>query len=136
MEAEIVKQIRQPPAMLGLLDFCKGIAIVWVMLVHAIHGWFGWQGVHVFIVLGGFALTYACLTRENQLSWSQWFQRRAARILPAYWLVAAFHHGEQAFWSNLSHGFTEFAPKRFSCHTTQTSPGFFFSRGMGSGSEG
>jgi len=88
MEGEIVKQIRQPPAMLGLLDFCKGIAIVWVMLVHAIHGWFGWQGVHVFIVLGGFALTYACLTRENQLTWSQWFQRRAARILPAYWLVA------------------------------------------------
>lgn len=88
MESTAFKETRQSPAVVGLLDFCKGIAIVWVMLVHAIHGWFGWQGVHVFILLGGFTLTYACLNRQNQLTWSQWFQRRAARILPAYWLVA------------------------------------------------
>jgi peptidoglycan/LPS O-acetylase OafA/YrhL len=88
MDSVAFKDTRQLPAIVGLLDFCKGIAIVWVMLVHAIHGWFGWQGVHVFILLGGFALTYACLNRENQLTWGQWFRRRAARILPAYWLVA------------------------------------------------
>ena len=27
---------------LDLLDFCKGLAILWVMLVHGLHRWFGW----------------------------------------------------------------------------------------------
>lgn len=89
MEAAATTRAATPtPATLGLLDFCKGVAIVWIVLVHALHGWFGWQGVHVFIVLGGFTLVYACLQREQQLTWKQWFLRRAARILPAYWLVA------------------------------------------------
>src|SRR5262245_42350673 len=88
METIPVKKTDKTSAIVGLFDVCKGIAIVWIMLVHALHGWFGWQGVHVFIVLAGFTLTYACLRRENQLKWPQWFQRRAARILPAYWLVA------------------------------------------------
>jgi peptidoglycan/LPS O-acetylase OafA/YrhL len=72
----------------GLLNFCKGVAVVWVVLVHALHGWFGWQGVHVFVVLAGFTLTHACLRRERPLTWGRWFLRRAERILPAYWLVA------------------------------------------------
>jgi len=73
---------------MGLLDFCKGIAIVWIVLVHARHGWFGWQGVHVFIVLAGFTLTHATLHRAGALSWRRWYLRRAERILPSYWLVA------------------------------------------------
>ncbi len=77
-----------PPETMGLLDFCKGVAIVWIVLVHALHGWFGWQGVHIFIVLGGFTLTYATLHRAEPLTWRQWFLRRAERILPSYWLVA------------------------------------------------
>src|SRR3712207_1832846 len=88
MEAGAVTERREAPALIGLLDFCKGVAIAWVVLVHAVHGWFGWQGVHVFILLGGFTLTYACLRREKQLTWGQWLRRRAERILPAYWLVA------------------------------------------------
>lgn len=72
----------------GLLDFCKGVAIAWVVLVHALHGWFGWQGVHVFVLLGGFTLTHACLNREGELTWGRWLRRRAGRILPAYWAVA------------------------------------------------
>ena len=87
METTPVKKTNET-SVVGLFDFCKGIAIVWIMLVHALHGWFGWQGVHVFIVLAGFTLTYACSHRENRLTWLHWFQRRAARILPAYWLVA------------------------------------------------
>ncbi|CAN5867612.1 hypothetical protein BH18ACI4_BH18ACI4_12270 [soil metagenome] len=79
---------RESQAVIDLLDFCKGVAIVWIVLVHALHGWFGWQGVHVFITLGGFTLTYACLHRKQQLTWKQWFLKRAERILPAYWLVA------------------------------------------------
>ena len=79
---------RDRMAVMGLLDFCKGVAIVWIVLVHILHGWFGWQGVHVFIILGGFTLAYASLNREQQLTWKQWFLKRAQRILPAYWLVA------------------------------------------------
>ncbi|MBA2706861.1 MAG: acyltransferase [Gemmatimonadaceae bacterium] len=77
-----------PPQTMALLDFCKGIAIVWIVLVHALHRWFGWQGVHIFIVLAGFTLTYATLNRAEPLAWRQWYLRRAERILPSYWLVA------------------------------------------------
>ncbi|MEJ7577433.1 MAG: acyltransferase [Pyrinomonadaceae bacterium] len=72
---------------LDLLDFCKGLAILWVMLVHARHRWFGWQGVHIFVVLSGFTLTYACRIK-NTTTWKAWYLRRAERILPTYWLVA------------------------------------------------
>lgn len=88
MEAAATAERRDGPGLLGLLDFCKGVAIAWVVLVHALHGWFGWQGVHVFVLLGGFTLTYACLRRERPLAWGRWLLRRAERILPAYWVVA------------------------------------------------
>ena len=88
MEAVAATERRDAPGVVGLLDFCKGVAITWVVLVHALHGWFGWQGVHVFILLGGFTLTYACLRRERPLTWGSWLRRRAGRILPAYWAMA------------------------------------------------
>lgn len=89
MEADPIIRPNTPATdTVGLLDFCKGVAIVWIVLVHILHGWFGWQGVHVFIILGGFTLAYASLNREQQLTWKQWFLKRALRILPAYWLVA------------------------------------------------
>lgn len=74
------------PNILSLLDFCKGLAIVWVFLFHYQKTWFGWQGVHIFIVLSGFGLTYSCLSKES-ISWKHWYVRRAERVLPAYWLV-------------------------------------------------
>lgn len=80
--------VSERPAVLGLLDFCKGMAILWVMLVHATRGWFGWQGVHVFVVISGFTLTYARLTKGGGETWRGWWLRRAARILPTYWLIA------------------------------------------------
>ena len=88
MEAAAATQRRDAHGLVGLLDFCKGVAIVWVVLVHARHGWFGWQGVHVFVLLGGFTLTHACLRRESRLTWGRWLRRRAGRNLPAYWVVA------------------------------------------------
>ncbi len=86
--AAATEERRDSDGLVGLLDFCKGVAIAWVVLVHGLHGWFGWQGVHVFILLGGFTLTYACLRRERPLAWGRWLRRRAERILPAYWAVA------------------------------------------------
>ncbi len=72
---------------LNLTDFCKGLAILWIFLVHYEGGWFGWQGVHIFIVLSGFGLTYSCFSRARPIQWSQWFQKRFRRILPVYWLA-------------------------------------------------
>lgn len=86
--AAATEERRDATGLAGLLDFCKGVAIAWVVLVHALHGWFGWQGVHVFVLLGGFTLTHACLRRERPLTWGRWLRRRAERILPAYWVVA------------------------------------------------
>lgn len=79
---------RSDPKLLSLLDFCKGLAIIWVFLFHYRRNWFGWQGVHIFIVLSGFGLTYSCLKTRKNISWKQWYIRRIERILPAYWLVS------------------------------------------------
>jgi peptidoglycan/LPS O-acetylase OafA/YrhL len=75
------------PNVLDLLNFCKGIAIVWIVLVHYQPGWFGWQGVHIFIVLSGFGLTYSCLKKSGVILWKQWYLRRTEKILPTYWLM-------------------------------------------------
>lgn len=72
---------------LGLLDFCKGLAIVWIVLIHWRPEWFGWQGVHVFIVLSGFGLTYSCLKRDSDISWKKWYVKRFRKVLPSYWMV-------------------------------------------------
>lgn len=78
---------RSAADILKLTDFCKGLAILWIFLVHYEGGWFGWQGVHIFIVLSGFGLTYSCFSRVRPIAWSQWFLKRFRRILPAYWLA-------------------------------------------------
>ena len=76
-----------PPRVLPLLDFCKGAAILGIIGVHLRPGWFGWEGVHVFIVLSGFLLAYGRL-RNGETPWRGWFRRRARRVLPATWAVA------------------------------------------------
>ena len=86
--AETAAGPRPPePQALALLDFCKGAAILGIVGVHVRPGWFGWQGVHVFLVLGGFLLAYGRRQRGAQ-PWPAWFRRRARRVLPAYWAVA------------------------------------------------
>ena len=74
-------------AFLSLIDFCKGFAITLIVFVHAVRGWFGWQGVHIFIVISGFMLAYSCLHKSSHRSWKHWYLKRAKRILPSYWLV-------------------------------------------------
>src|SRR5689334_16717282 len=86
--ASVVDAAARPTAghILALLDFCKGLAILGVMLVHAVHRGFGWQGVHLFIVLSGFTLACSDLKRGGAIDRRAWALRRANRILPAYWL--------------------------------------------------
>jgi peptidoglycan/LPS O-acetylase OafA/YrhL len=76
-----------PPDLFDFTNFCKGIAIAWIVLVHLKGGWFGWQGVHVFIVLSGFGLAYSCLKHDSSKPWGSWFYKRFRRILPVYWVV-------------------------------------------------
>jgi peptidoglycan/LPS O-acetylase OafA/YrhL len=73
---------------LHLLNFCKGIGIIWVFLTHYQLLYFGWQGVHLFVFLSGFGLTYSRLTKTANPSWKFWYFKRFRRILPTYLLVA------------------------------------------------
>ncbi|MGB3536485.1 MAG: acyltransferase family protein [Microcoleaceae cyanobacterium] len=75
------------PELLSLTSFCKGLAIIAVVLVHWKGGWFGWQGVHVFIILSGLGLGFSCFKRPQTPKWNSWFRRRLRRLLPAYWLA-------------------------------------------------
>lgn len=83
------------------LDLLRTIAIIWVMLFHSFllgglgpdWSWlsrFGWMGVDLFFVLSGFLIGIQVLTplaRGKKLSFSDFYLRRAFRILPAYWAV-------------------------------------------------
>jgi peptidoglycan/LPS O-acetylase OafA/YrhL len=75
------------PDLLSLTSFCKGLAIIAVVLVHWKGGWFGWQGVHVFIILSGLGLGFSCFKRPQAPEWKSWYRRRLRRILPVYWLA-------------------------------------------------
>jgi peptidoglycan/LPS O-acetylase OafA/YrhL len=75
-------------ALRRLVEAMKGIAILLVIGVHVRRGWFGWQGVHVFVVLSGATLALSAATAVRATPWRDWYVRRAARILPAYWLTA------------------------------------------------
>ncbi|MBW4602890.1 MAG: acyltransferase [Calothrix sp. FI2-JRJ7] len=87
---KIQQPISSTSHLLKLLDFCRGLAIIGVFSIHyplsEFKIWFGWQGVHIFIILSAFGLTYSRLSR-NKNSWKEWFIKRAARILPSYWLI-------------------------------------------------
>lgn len=76
--------------LLQLTDFCKGMAILWVFLIHYHGGWFGWQGVHVFIVLSGFGLAYSCLQKNREPYGKFWYLTRMRRVLPVYWFAVLF----------------------------------------------
>jgi peptidoglycan/LPS O-acetylase OafA/YrhL len=79
---------------LDKIDFCKGIGISLVFLNHLFHkgdnifNRIGWEGVHIFIVLSGFGLTYSCLRKNvSTLNHKKWFIQRCKRILPIYWIT-------------------------------------------------
>lgn len=74
-----------------------GVAMLWIMLFHAwelttlpaplnIIKSAGFGGVDIFILLSAMGLTMSLLRREQ--SWGQFMTRRAARILPAYYVTA------------------------------------------------
>jgi peptidoglycan/LPS O-acetylase OafA/YrhL len=81
-------------SLLELTNFCKGFSIVWIFAFHYQYStglswfsWAGWQGVHIFIVLSGFGLTYACLRNSREMDWQMWLSKRFKRILPTYWVA-------------------------------------------------
>lgn len=83
------------------LDLLRAIAIVWVMLFHSFLvgglgsdlAWlsrYGWMGVDIFFVLSGFLIGRQVLTplaRGDDLSFSDFYAKRAYRILPAFLVV-------------------------------------------------
>ncbi len=83
------------------LDTLRATAIVWVMAFHsyivigtaadgAVLRWSGWMGVDLFFALSGFLIgsqVLAPLSRGERLSFSDFYLRRAFRILPAYGVV-------------------------------------------------
>lgn len=84
------------------LDLLRALAIVWVMLYHlASYGVTmpaivdrGWMGVDLFFVLSGYLIGWQLLkpfTHGEQPSWSRFFQRRAWRVLPAYFTVLGLY---------------------------------------------
>ncbi len=77
------------PSLLELFDFCKGLAIAQIVFFHYYKGWWGWQGVHIFIVASGFGLTYAALSKPQPIAWKSWYWKRLVKIIPAYWIVLA-----------------------------------------------
>ncbi len=77
------------------IDFARGVAILMVLVYHGLAPWyanFGWQAVHVFVVVSGFVLTLAAARRGHDAAWGTWWRRRLRRLLPAYWtaVIAGF----------------------------------------------
>jgi peptidoglycan/LPS O-acetylase OafA/YrhL len=92
------------------LDLLRCIAILWVMAFHSFvvgglgpdWSWlsrYGWMGVDLFFVLSGFLIgtqVLVPLARGQGLSLTDFYWRRALRILPAYWAVLALY----TIWPN------------------------------------
>lgn len=87
------------------LDLLRGIAIVWVMLFHSFvvgglgpeWAWlsrYGWMGVDLFFVLSGFLIgtqVLMPLASGQRLDFTDFYLRRAFRILPAFLVVLAVY---------------------------------------------
>ena len=86
------------------LDLLRAIAIAWVMIFHSyiIGGWghyggvekIGWMGVDLFFVLSGFLIgsqVLKPLAQGQAFSFTDFYLRRAFRILPVYLLVVAVY---------------------------------------------
>lgn len=98
--AEIESMTRDTERFHGL-DLLRSIAIIWVMLFHSFvvgglgPDWqwlsrYGWMGVDLFFVLSGFLIgtqVVKALEHGGQMSFRDFYLRRAFRILPAYWVV-------------------------------------------------
>ncbi len=77
------------------LDGLRAFAILGVMFVHAGVPGFrsGWIGVDLFFVLSGFLITTLLAMESSasgRIAYGQFMARRALRLMPAYFLYAAF----------------------------------------------
>jgi peptidoglycan/LPS O-acetylase OafA/YrhL len=101
------------PSRLAFIDGLRGLAILMVLLYHGwvhtiqapiragVGAWtvdltyplhYGYLGVHLFLVLSGFCLTYPLArggTAGMRLQLGRFFQRRAWRILPPFYVALA-----------------------------------------------
>lgn len=84
--------LRRFPALDGL----RAVAAAMVVFFHfggpTWERLYGWIGVHIFFVLSGFLITTLALREETasgRLSIKNFWKRRVARILPAYYVVLA-----------------------------------------------
>jgi len=86
------------------LDGLRAVAILAVLLNHAVHVPLMWAGVDVFFVLSGFLITGILLARKRAGGdyFSYFYRRRVFRILPAY-IAALLAYG-------LIFGWTTFHP--------------------------
>jgi peptidoglycan/LPS O-acetylase OafA/YrhL len=55
-------------------------------------GWLGYQGVHLFLVLSGFGLTWSLARRspDSNVDLRKFYRKRLWRILPLYWAAHLF----------------------------------------------
>jgi peptidoglycan/LPS O-acetylase OafA/YrhL len=76
------------------IDGIRAIAILSVVLYHAGVPWLtgGFTGVDIFFVISGFLIGGHIFSevRSNSFSFLRFYQRRAKRILPAFYLVLGF----------------------------------------------
>ncbi len=81
------QQVSQVPYLPGL-DVMRALAVVAVMIYHANSDWLkgGFLGVEVFFVISGYLITLLLIAekeRSGEISLSQFWLRRARRLLPA-----------------------------------------------------
>lgn len=85
------------------LDGLRAVAIIFVLACHTglLNG--GWIGVDVFFVLSGYLITSILLSEMRQtgdISLTNFYWRRALRLLPALAVLVAFMLARSAFSSN------------------------------------
>lgn len=87
------------------VDGLRGVAVAMVVLHHAVNAFIrppgtglGPLGVSLFFVLSGFCLSYPVI-RDGRLNLRLFWQRRARRILPPYYVALALYAPFAAAWS-------------------------------------
>jgi peptidoglycan/LPS O-acetylase OafA/YrhL len=116
------------PERFAAIDGLRGVAVLLVLLIHLWVGagqplmggsefshyllrpvfQFGPQAVRLFFALSGFCLFYPVIKRETyRLSASDFFARRASRILPAFWVCLGLglltYRGDDLVWQLVTH---------------------------------
>jgi peptidoglycan/LPS O-acetylase OafA/YrhL len=75
------------------IDGLRGVAVLAVILFHIDRRWLpgGFVGVDIFFVISGYLITSIIFSdcRRNRFSFLRFYQRRIARLLPAFFVFAA-----------------------------------------------